>query len=446
MLLLVSACALLLLIVLFIVNRKHMQDKWRLSAVTEKLDEKAQSVEKLEVTNRGLHEENQYLREKVLRLETLLEEEKKQVEDKLSVLSKAEEKFTHVFKSLSGDVLKSQNESFMQLASKTLEKYQEGAKGELDKKQSAIKELLSPVKESLERFDKKVNDLEKSREGAYQGLKEQVKSLIGLQENLRKETSDLVKALRSPVVRGRWGEIQLKRVVELAGMLEYCDFVQQKSVTDGDERLRPDLIVNLPGGRNIVVDAKAPLLSYLEAYQTKDEDEKNKHMAQHAKHVRTHMAQLSKKSYWEQFQPTPEFVVLFLPGEVFFSSALEHDPSLIELGVEQGVILATPTTLIALLRAISYGWNQDKISKNAEDVCNLGKELYKRLLDMSGHWDKMGKSLNQSVQAYNKAVGSLESRVLVSARKFQEMGIGKDKDIGISKLDSLPKELSLNRE
>ncbi len=336
------------------------------------------------------------------------------------------EKTVDQFKSLSADVLQQNNASFLDLANATFEKYQERAKGEFDKKSESIEQAMKPIKESLGKVDGKILELEKARVGAYSSLKQQVESLLVSQKELRSETANLVKALRKPNVRGRWGEIQLKRVVEMAGMLDHCDFFEQTSVTTDEGRLRPDLVVKLPGDKQIIVDAKAPLDAYLTAIEADSDEIKQQEMKRHAQQIRTHVNLLSRKSYWEQFSSTPEFVVLFLPGETFFSAALEYDPSLIESGVEQRVILATPTTLIALLRAVSYGWRQENISRNAAEVCALGKELYKRLADVSGHWTKVGKHMTQAVQSYNKAVGSFESRVLVSARRFQELGTSQE--------------------
>ena len=328
------------------------------------------------------------------------------------------------FKALASDVLQNNTKTFVQIAKGELEKAQSSVVGDLDSRQQAIDNLVKPVRESLDKLDAKIQDLEKARTGAYASLVEQVRSLAETQNYLHAETGKLVQALRSPIVRGRWGEVQLRRVVELAGMVDHCDFIEQQTLTTDEGRVRPDLIVSLPGGKTIVIDSKTPLNAYLEALEAPDEDSRISRLRQHAMQVRSHIEELSRKGYWAQFPTTPEFVVLFLPGEVFFSAALERDPSLIEFGANKKVIPATPTTLIALLRAVAYGWNQEKLAQNELAVRQLGAELYKRLSDMGGHFSSLGRSLNACVNAFNKVAGNIETRVFVTARKFSELGAG----------------------
>lgn len=369
----------------------------------------------------GLRAERDRLDRELAEERTRRELEGKASAERAEELKALRERFEQTFEAVSSRALEKNNERFLGLAKEVFGNLREGAAGDLEVRRQAIEELVKPLRKSLEQVDGKIQELEKSRQGAYAGLKEQIGGLLASTQRLQGETGQLVHALKTPSVRGRWGELQLERTVEFAGMTEQVDFVQQSSGDGEGGRLRPDLVVLLPGKKRIVVDAKVPLAAYLEALEVEEGAARAALVKRHARQVREHIKLLGTKQYWRQFEPAPEFVVLFLPGEVFFSAALEEDPGLIEFGSEKNVLVATPTTLIALLKATAYGWRQEAIADEAKAISALGRELYERLATQTGYFADVGKALGKAVASYNKSLRSLETRVLVTARKFESL-------------------------
>ncbi len=357
--------------------------------------------------------------------------------EKIIMLEEMRSSMTDAFKAISANALKDNNSAFLDLARTTLSKYMDMARTDLDTRGKAVNSIVEPIRETLDKYDQKVAAMERAREKAYGGLTQQVQSLALSQKDLQKETGKLAKALQVPHVRGRWGEITLKRVAELSGMKDHCDFFEQPSALTENSIQRPDMVVHLPGKRKIVVDAKAPLSAYLEALEAETEADQEERLLAHAKQLLSHIQSLSKKEYWTSFKPAPEFVVLFIPGENFFSAALTKMPNLIDEGVKKGVILATPTTLISLLKAVAFGWHQETAAENAIAIRELGRELYDRLNLMVDHLNRLGRDLDRSTTTYNQVIGSFERRVFASARKFKDLGISSQEGRNLPVIDKV---------
>ncbi len=369
------------------------------------------------------------LREKNTALATRIEIEQQNNDEKIASLEKARLQLSETFTALSSQALKNNNEEFLKLAQENLKQYQAQAVNELEKKEKSIEHLLNPIKETLSKTEEQIRTIEKDRKESYGALHKHLETMAQTQATLQDETRKLVTALRRPEVRGQWGEMTLKRLAELAGMVEHCDFFEQEQVRTDEGALRPDMIVRMPDGREIVVDVKTPLDAYISAIEAVDDTERQIQLTRHTKNVKQRINELADKAYWKQFKNAPDFVVLFIPGDQFLSAALDQEPSILENALARQVILATPTSFVALLRAVGYGWRQEQLAENAEHIKTVGEELYGRLQTFTDHLQKLGKSLDSGMKHYNSAVGSFDSRVLPSARKFNEMGISTDKKI-----------------
>jgi len=364
----------------------------------------------------------QHSQRKLTELETRLRLKEENSQDQKSSLESA-------FDSLSSQALEKNNRRFLQLAEETLKRYQETARGELAQKEKAVENLVKPIKDALEKTEAQIRLMENERKQAYGSLHKHLETMAMTQQQLQGETRNLVQALRRPEVRGQWGEMTLKRLAELAGMVEHCDFVEQHQVKGEDGQIRPDMIVRMPDGREIVVDAKTPLDAYLSAVDASNDETRKQFLENHARNVRKHVRELASKAYWNQFNKAPDFVILFIPGDQFLAAALDHDPALLEDALKAQIILTTPTSLVALLRAVAYGWRQESLAENAELIRDAGVDLYQRLATFTEHLAKVGRGLDSVLGSYNKAVGSFEAKVVPGARKFTELGVSPGKHL-----------------
>lgn len=393
------------------------------------VNELRQQVQQRESAINQIRTELDNERQQRVETATRLEEAQKSLEEQKAMIELMKAELTDTFRAHASAALKSSNEDFLKLASEHLGKILAETKGKLGEHKEALDGTIRPLQEMLKRYEEQIQLIEKQRHESFGSLAQQIRTLSSMQEQLQKETSNLVTVLRRPKVSGSWGEIGLRRVVELAGMTAYCDFYEQESVSTDTGRLRPDMIVRLPNGREIVVDAKSPVDAYLHAVSASSEEERKRAIASYIAQIRNHMAILSSKAYWDQFKQSPEMVIMYLPGESFFSAALEHDHKLIEDGSTKKVIISTPTTFIALLKAIAYGWQQEQITKSAQEISNLGKELYERFSVVLEHFSKTGLAIRKAVESYNEGVRSMESRLIPSIRKFKELGVSSQKDV-----------------
>ena len=416
----------------------------RSSGAEARTEELRQQIQQRESDLSAVRNELDGERQSKVEAVTKLESSQKSFEEQKALIEVMKKEMSDTFHALSSAALKSSSEDFLRLASEHLGKVASDTKGKLGEHRAALDGMIKPLQEMLKRYEEQIHSIEENRHKAYGSLKEQMRTLAATHESLQKETSNLVSALRKPQVRGRWGEMQLKRVAELSGMSMHCDFTEQQSMETEKGRIRPDMVVHLPMGREIVVDSKVSLEAYLDATAAKTEDERRVNMDKHAQQVRMHMHKLSSKEYWSQFRQSPEFVVLFIPGESFLSAALDVDNTLIEDGMQKRVIIATPTTFVALLRAIAYGWRQEQIAKNAQTISDLGKQLYERMNTLIQHFENIGSNLNKAIGSYNKAVASLESRVLPSVRRFRELGVhGTHETPRVEQIDQTPRGINI---
>jgi len=415
----------------------------RASSAEAIVEERGKETQKKETEIAQIRNELNTERQSKVEALTRLEAAQKGFEEQKALIDTMKKEMTDTFNALSKAALDSSNESFLTLASERLGKIVEETKGKLGEHQASMDGLIKPLDEALKKYEVQIHAIEVKRKQDYTSLDEQIKMLASTHQQLQRETSSLVTALRKPQVSGSWGQLSLKRAAELAGMAAYCDFFEQISVSTETGRQRPDMIVRLPNGREIVVDAKAPVDAYMNAISKSSEEERQKALTNYVNQVRTHMNTLGSKSYWDQFPKSPEMVVMYLPGESFFSAALEHDHKLIEDSSMKKVILATPTTFIALLKAVAYGWQQEQITKNAYQISILGKELYERISTLAKHFESVGSNLEKAIGAYNKAVGSIEARVLPSVRKFRELGVATAEEIPVlEQIDQTPRNLN----